>query len=64
MECAGCLYNFVQMTSEPEKAIAAINAQNTAIIGRLLLFLETSAVLLTLEKSIQIYHVELVLYRN
>ena len=26
MECAGCLYNFVQMTAEPGKAVAAIDA--------------------------------------
>jgi hypothetical protein len=24
MECAGCLYSFVEMTAEPKKAIAAI----------------------------------------
>lgn len=26
MECAGCLSNFVQMTAEPGKAVAAIDA--------------------------------------
>jgi hypothetical protein len=26
MECARCLYNFVQMTAEPGKAVAAIDA--------------------------------------
>lgn len=26
MECAGCLYNFVQMTAELGKAVAAIDA--------------------------------------
>ena len=26
IECAGCLYNFVQMTAEPGKAVAAIDA--------------------------------------
>lgn len=25
MECARCLYNFVQMTAEPGKAVAAID---------------------------------------
>ena len=25
-ECAGCLYNFVQMTAEPGKAVNAINS--------------------------------------
>jgi hypothetical protein len=25
MECAGCLYNFVQMAAEPGKAVAAID---------------------------------------
>lgn len=26
MECAGCLYSFVQMTAEPGKAVAAVDA--------------------------------------
>jgi hypothetical protein len=26
MECAGCLYNFVQMTAEPAKGVAVIDA--------------------------------------
>lgn len=26
IECARCLYNFVQMTAEPGKAVAAIDA--------------------------------------
>jgi hypothetical protein len=34
MECAGCLYNFVQMTAEPGKADAHLGT-NTAIIGLL-----------------------------
>jgi type III secretory pathway component EscT len=34
MECAGCLYNFVQMTPEPGKADAHLGT-NTAIIGLL-----------------------------
>ena len=64
MEYAGCFKNFVQMTAEPGKAVAVISAQHTAIIAILLLSLETLAVLLTLKQSIQVYHVELVLYRN
>lgn len=26
LECAGCLYSFVQMTAEPGKAVAAVDA--------------------------------------
>jgi hypothetical protein len=35
MECAGCLYNFVQMTTEPGKAVPAVDAWHAMIIGLL-----------------------------
>lgn len=31
MPWTGCLYHFVQMIAEPEKAVAVIDAEHTAI---------------------------------